>query len=183
MLIKLRGHQCEECKNTQWLRQSINLEVHHINGDKNDNTLNNLKLLCPNCHSYTENYNTQKDIKPKVPDEEFIMALQSFTSIRQALIYLNLSDSNENYKRARKLIEENNITLIKKPRIDQNNIVRKFEITREELKKLIRTKPFTHIANQFNVSDTAIRKRCKFYGLPTRSTEIKKYSDDEWERI
>ena len=56
-------------------------------------------------------------------------------------------------------------------------------ITREELKLLIRTKPFTQIATMFQVSDTAIRKWCDFYNLPRRATDIKKITDEEWELI
>lgn len=55
--------------------------------------------------------------------------------------------------------------------------------SREELKNLIRTKPFTQIAKDFNVSDNAIRKWCDAEGLPRKATEIKQYSDEEWENI
>jgi hypothetical protein len=48
------------------------------------------------------------------------------------------------------------------------------------LKKLIRTKPFTQIGKQFNVSDNAIRKWCVSENLPTKKTEINKYSDEDW---
>ena len=62
-----------------------------------------------------------------------------------------------------------------------NNIIRQNRvITREELKRLIRTKPFTQIGAQFNVSDNAIRKWCKNYSLPTKRADIKKYTDEEW---
>lgn len=54
---------------------------------------------------------------------------------------------------------------------------------REELKKLIRTTSFTTIGKQFNVSDNAIRKWCDKYGLPRRSSEIKKYTEVEWESL
>lgn len=55
--------------------------------------------------------------------------------------------------------------------------------TREELKYLIRTTPFLHIAKQYKVSDTAIRKWCKFYNLPSRVFDIKQYSEAEWEKV
>ena len=56
-------------------------------------------------------------------------------------------------------------------------------ITRDELKNLIRIKPFTKIGKQFGISDNAIRKWCDKYNLPRKSTEIKKYSEEEWELI
>ena len=54
---------------------------------------------------------------------------------------------------------------------------------RDELKKLIRSKSFCAIGKQFNVSDNAIRKWCKNYNLPTKKSEIKQYSDKEWEEV
>ena len=56
-------------------------------------------------------------------------------------------------------------------------------VTREELKQLIRTTPFTRIGEQFGVSDNAIRKWCDKVNLPRKATEIKKYTDEEWEQI
>ena len=54
---------------------------------------------------------------------------------------------------------------------------------REQLKKLIRTTPFTKIGEMFNVSDNAIRKWCDTEHLPRTKREINSYSDDEWEQI
>ena len=56
-------------------------------------------------------------------------------------------------------------------------------ITREFLKQEIRNKSFTQIGKEQGVSDNAIRKWCKLYNLPSKSSEIKKYSDEEWENI
>lgn len=55
-LIKERGHKCEICGNEEWLGKPITLEIHHIDGDRTNNTLDNLQLLCPNCHSTTDNW-------------------------------------------------------------------------------------------------------------------------------
>lgn len=55
--------------------------------------------------------------------------------------------------------------------------------TREELKELIRTKPFVQIGKQFEVTDNAIRKWCDSYDLPRRSSDIKKISDSDWVKI
>ena len=59
-LISLRGRKCECCGLTEWLGKPITLEVHHINGDRIDNSFENLKILCPNCHSYTDNWRNRK---------------------------------------------------------------------------------------------------------------------------
>lgn len=56
----LKKHQCERCQNTEWLGQPIPLELHHKNGDRTNNTLPNIELLCPNCHALTDNYRGSK---------------------------------------------------------------------------------------------------------------------------
>lgn len=55
--------------------------------------------------------------------------------------------------------------------------------TREELKHLIRTTPFTRIGEKFGVSDNAVRNWCKNYNLPRRAKDIKVLSDEEWVEI
>ena len=46
--------KCECCNNTIWNNQPIPLELHHVNGDHFDNRLENIQLLCPNCHAQTD---------------------------------------------------------------------------------------------------------------------------------
>ena len=52
----LKEHRCECCGLEKWFDSSIPLELHHINGDNKDNRLDNLQLLCPNCHALTDSY-------------------------------------------------------------------------------------------------------------------------------
>lgn len=50
----LKPARCERCLAERWLGQSLPLDLHHANGIRNDNRLENLLLLCPNCHALTE---------------------------------------------------------------------------------------------------------------------------------
>ena len=56
----LKRHQCEHCGRNRWLKSPIPLEIHHRNGDRRDNSLPNIELLCPNCHALTGNYRGRK---------------------------------------------------------------------------------------------------------------------------
>lgn len=55
----LKKYECECCGITEWNGKPITLQLHHINGIHNDHRLSNLQLLCPNCHSQTENFGTR----------------------------------------------------------------------------------------------------------------------------
>jgi DNA-binding CsgD family transcriptional regulator len=52
----LKENRCEACGITEWLGNPLNMALHHMNGDGLDNRLENLQLLCPNCHAQTPNY-------------------------------------------------------------------------------------------------------------------------------
>ena len=52
----LKEERCEGCLKTKWNGFPIPLELDHINGDRHDNRIENLRLLCPNCHALTDNY-------------------------------------------------------------------------------------------------------------------------------
>lgn len=52
----LKQHKCECCGITEWVGQPTPIELDHINGIHTDNRLENLRLLCPNCHAQTNTY-------------------------------------------------------------------------------------------------------------------------------
>ena len=55
--------QCESCGLTTWLGQEIPLEVHHKDGNRHNNVIENFQLLCPNCHALTESYRGKNSAK------------------------------------------------------------------------------------------------------------------------
>ena len=116
-LVALRGRKCEKCQNEKWFDQPITLELHHLDGDKLNNEMDNLVLLCPNCHSYTDNWRG-KNInlgKEKIQEQDYVEALISSPNIRQALLKLGLTAKGANYTRARELIIKYNITHLLEP--------------------------------------------------------------------
>lgn len=72
----VKEHKCESCDSKEWMGVKIPIELHHIDGNRFNNKLENLQILCPNCHAITDNYsgkkakkelelNPLKNVKPK----------------------------------------------------------------------------------------------------------------------
>ena len=101
---KLLEYKCEKCGNDGlWYDESIVLELDHKNGNNKDNRLENLRFLCPNCHSQTSTYKGRNRVKRIVSDDELIESLSNTKNIHQALMNVGLAGAG-NYKRAKKLI-------------------------------------------------------------------------------
>lgn len=52
----LLQNRCSECGITEWLGEPLTVQIDHINGVNDDYRLENLRMLCPNCHSQTDTY-------------------------------------------------------------------------------------------------------------------------------
>lgn len=69
----VKPRKCECCGLATWMGKPIALELHHINGIRDDQRLENLQLLCPNCHAITDNYrgkNKGKSAPGETPEVE-----------------------------------------------------------------------------------------------------------------
>ena len=62
--------KCYNCGRTDWEGQEIALQLSHKDGNKNNNGLRNLELLCPNCHSQTSEWKLKNEFKGKSPSNK-----------------------------------------------------------------------------------------------------------------
>lgn len=199
-LVKLRGRKCEKCGLQEWQGQKIPLQVHHIDGNHYNNIIDNLQILCPNCHAQTDTYAGKNKNRVSITDEEFVKTLQESKSIYDAIKKLGISSGKAAYERANKLIEEYNISFegtcnnnyckkcgisISKdanycPKCAHENQRKTDWPSRELLKEKIYTTSFEAIGREYGVDGNAVRKWCDYYHLPRRKKEIKEYSKEEW---
>lgn len=128
-------NQCAICGlGPEWNNKLISLHLDHINGIRNDNRLENLRILCPNCHSQTDTY-SGKHNGIKCMDCGSKISSKSERCQKCANVYFGQFQ------------------------------LKKFNITKETLEKLIWEKPTTHIAFDFGVSDKTVEKRCRQLGI------------------
>lgn len=59
-LLREHGHRCWTCDLTEWMGQPIPLEMDHIDGNNSNNALDNLRILCSNCHAQTPTYRNRR---------------------------------------------------------------------------------------------------------------------------
>ena len=52
----LKEERCEVCNVSEWMGKKLTLELHHKDGNRYNNKLDNLQVLCPNCHALTPNH-------------------------------------------------------------------------------------------------------------------------------
>jgi len=99
-------YKCKVCGIDEGQGKPVILDLDHINGNNRDNRLENLRFLCPNCHSQTDTYKgrNKNTGKIKVSDNELLTAYEKCGTIRQALIEVGLAAKGGNYERLKRLI-------------------------------------------------------------------------------
>jgi Zn finger protein HypA/HybF involved in hydrogenase expression len=146
-LLKERGHCCESCKLSEWLGQPITIEIDHVDGNRTNNSLDNLKLLCPNCHSQTS---TWKGRKLKLKDSE------KKPYIRKKKIKC-VSCSN--------LIEGRNNASKKCKSCFVKSLSERFSPSKEELLQVLETNSVRNTCKFYKVARLTLIKKCQEYGI------------------
>lgn len=144
----LKKDICEICGQLpEWNNKPLVLQLDHINGDHNDNRLENLRILCPNCHTQTETFSNKKSKKIKY-------CLDCGCEINSRSTYCRKCGPKHSNNSSRK------VSLSDKP-------------SKEELFEMIKTMSFVDIGKKYGITDNSIRKWCKNYGLPSTKKELR----------
>ena len=142
-----RKGECEICHITQWCNKPIVLQVHHKDGNPRNNDFSNLQILCPNCHSQTENYCSKNR---KLKKEKIYCSCCGKEIKSKTITGMWRNCCNRKQQEASKCPSKE-----------------------ELLEKCYKFKTYSKIAKEYGVSDKTIRKWCDKYQFTLKDLDIK----------
>ena len=168
----LKEKKCECCGMTEWNGKEIPLELHHKDGDKYNNELNNLMILCPNCHAQTDHYRgNNKTRYDELHEKDELTDLEKKSIYESIPKYKRIRASKEKIEKPKRFCkvcgkelttkqtnycsyECSHKAISKKPNLSE--FAKKLEEYKKNKAKL---------GKYYGVSEAAIRKWIKQYGL------------------
>ena len=172
-----KEYKCEnpECGLTEWYGKPIPLELHHINGDPTDNRIENLQLLCPNCHAQTDNFRGKNKSNHKNEIECNINRYELISKEESRLFRLQHRRKNKEIKpeKAKRYCKQCKKEIIGNgKRFCSDDCYKEYMRSRIPTKEqLICYSKTVHSISElkrkykFEVSDNAIIKWCKNYNI------------------
>lgn len=146
LLVKtgLLIYKCYECELVEWRGKKLSLQLDHIDGNATNNSLSNLRLLCPNCHSQTETYcgKNRKKTNKRFYKKSFCKKCNKELSTTWATQCLDCFNKHKK--------SETKICWPDKQRL--SDLVQ----NRTSMESL---------ARELGVTSNALRKRCRKYGI------------------
>lgn len=184
----LKPNYCEVCG------FSSKLELHHINGDSTDNRLENLQILCPNCHAETDNYRgkhkesskiKRKSTSELILTDDEVKERNELRKLKKRQSYRLLHNLPEDYDRP-KPTPKYCVVCGKELKGKHKNKYCSVECYQEDtkgnrpqlielIKSFIELGSFVKVGEKYKVSDNAVRKWCKLYGVPIHKDELNEF--------
>lgn len=146
--FSLITYECgiERCNiKDEWLGGKLVLALDHINGIWHDNRIENLRFLCPNCHSQTDTYVGKNGSKYK--RLQFEINNKEFVRGRGKLNFQQLIKEESNKTREEVNYFKQDAFLIKGT-----------EVNKVEIQKEVLDYPISKVAKKYNCSDSGLRK-------------------------
>lgn len=113
-------YKCAICGCTEWQGKTLSLELDHINGINNDNRLENLRFLCPNCHSQTSTYGSRnqqlnsseydipddlrKMVEEKYDEVKSVKKVSSILGVRRCVVTKIVNESGQKHSNQKYII-------------------------------------------------------------------------------
>lgn len=113
-------YKCAICGCTEWQGKTLSLELDHINGINNDNRLENLRFLCPNCHSQTSTYGSRnqqinsseydipddlrKMVEEKYDEVKSVKRVSSILGVRRCVVTKIVNESGQKHSNQKYII-------------------------------------------------------------------------------
>ena len=156
----VKESKCEICHLHKWMGKNIPLELHHIDNNHYNNKLENLMILCPNCHMLIHDYNN------KIKEPKKLNLKNKETNINQICKFCSEKFNGRK--------QQKYCSIECKNQSSQKNIPKK-EILLEKINEL---KSYVQVGKFYSVSDNTIRKWCEKYQINltcgTENMKIKK---------
>lgn len=163
-MLEKAKYKCSKCG---WgecnpYTQKIPLEIHHKDGNYQHTTEDNLEVLCPNCHSLTENFRNRGKGREE-RQKRYMTGICPDCGKTIANTSTRCAECNQHFQK--------------------QNYLNQLPISREELKNRIRTETLTGIARDFDITANGLRRWLQAYGLPDTKTKINTYTEENWEFV
>ena len=131
--------KCKICNLSKWMEKKIPLEIDHINGIHTDNTISNIRFICPNCHAQTDTYKGKNK--------------KSYIERGKVIKHSNCIDCNC-------IITDRNLRCLKCNALQNRKIERP---SYEEIIELRKTMSLAEIGVKYSVGRTTIQRWLKYY--------------------
>ena len=183
----LKEHKCEICGLSEWNGKELSLELHHINGNPTDNRIENLQILCPNCHSQTDTYRKAKSalsekVRVESPKLKEGVHGNADINLEPSMSQVIKSDKacaetlqGKPKSKTKKEKEETYCLNCGKPTIKKRKYcsLECYHLANKGNRPDVFTllndfeelKSFVQVGKKYNVSDNAVRSWCIFYGI------------------
>lgn len=170
-------HKCKICSlDPIWEGRELRLQVDHIDGDVINNRKENLRFICPNCHSQTDNFGSyafsKNDRYCLKKDCSNTVSYQSQSGLCESCSKTNRRSTGPSITRRTSVtIRKGECTVCgnptSRPQFDKCRPCsqRRITLNSEELESCIWSKPIQEVAKDLGVSDVAVHKACKRLGI------------------